>query len=262
MNKKISKFQIGLLIASIFPTSHSLAEEVMSLDVYQQNPHEVPYVLKLCREKGRISYAGVRHSFDPMSITVQTMLRLWKSMTPSVVLFEGGNLPPPSESFEASIRAHGEAGGLVHLAQQSGIKIASLELAFEEEIGFLLKRYSISEVIAFYSLRIVAQERRRTGKEPTEQFLVDKIFPWLSRQEQLKGEIPKSDSYQDFTQKLLPDLDDWRSVSQDWFDPLQTSTRFTNAIARYLVRIRDENMSRVLIDHVKAGRNVSRANGR
>jgi hypothetical protein len=249
---------IRLSFLAALTLAHSASGEgTMTVEAYAETSHDTPYVLRLNQGCGKLLYIGIDHSTDPKSLTSKTIQALWRTANPDVVLVEGIFPQPPSASLDAAIRTYGEPGATAFLARQRGTDVASLELPFEEEVALLLKEFTPQQAALFYALRVVAQERQRTGSDALAKHLSTRLIPWLSRSASLGSIITSEASLTSLVSMLLPELNDWRAAPLIWFDPMpQSGARFTNSIARRLVQVRDEHMSKLVTDQVAQGLDV------
>jgi hypothetical protein len=231
-------------------------KDIISLNEYAKISHVTPYTLNFCKSKSRLRYLGVSHSNDPDSPTSLALQKAWDGFGPDLVLFEGGNSMPQSATFVEAVRSHGEAGGLVFLARAENVEVASLELPFAEEIRMALKSFSEDQVISFYALRIIAQERGQPNANSPDELLETRVLPWLARQGVLENPPLTVEKFSAIVRTTLPKLRDWRTVRRNWFDPLNPQQLFTIALARRLMEIRDEHMVKIIQRYMKENRRI------
>jgi hypothetical protein len=251
------KFGISLVIVLVFAFSGATAQEkdasIMTFDEYAKVRHGYPYIVEMQIGKGALLYFGAQHTFDPKNAQIAQIEKRWKEFRPTVAYNEGGN-PSVSKTVEETVSKSGEAGLVRYLAARDKISALSLEPSRADEAAMLLKTYTPEQVKVFYALRPISQFRKRKNDETIEVFMTN-VLGFLSRILGLEGapnsivELDKSCLW------LSPQLKDWRTVEQSWFDPV-ASHAYTNQIARLSSEFRDLHMVKLLIDEVKQGKRV------
>jgi hypothetical protein len=152
------------------------------------------------------------------------------------------------------VHKYAEAGFLRYLAGRDQVPVATFEPSFDDEISYLLKRYSPEQLKTFYVLRQVTEARRLQSSSP----LDDRIQSWLSDYLPAHGLKNAPNTLAELTnacKHLFPDLADWHKVSEDWFDPTQ-SGHYTNELANDSGMFRDQYIFRVLVARARRGDRV------
>jgi hypothetical protein len=229
---------------------------VMSFEEYVKKRHAVPYVLRLSAGKRRLVYFGAKHTYDPNDPQISQIEKWWLSLKPEVAFFEGGD-PEASPAIVKSrdeISKNGEPSFVLFLAGRDNVPVHTLEPTQHAEIALLLKTYSPEEVKIFYALRLVPQFK--SGKRPeTIEAYTKGVLAWLSSKPQLQGKPRTLGELQEISARLFPQLQNWRDVPQDWFDPAQVQT-YLNKVSRQLSEFRDLHMLRLLTEQLVQGRRV------
>jgi hypothetical protein len=251
------KFGILLSVILLFAFSVVTAQEkdasIMTFDEYAKVRHGYPYIVELQIGKGALLYFGAQHTYDPKDAQIAQIEKLWKEFRPTVAYNEGGN-PPFSKTIGETVGKNGESGLVRFLAARDKVPVYSLEPSREDEVAMLLKNYTPEQVKVSYLLRQAAQFRNRKHDETIETFMTN-VLAYFSRIPGLEGapnsivELEKSCLW------LSPQLKDWRTVEQSWFDPV-ISQAYTNQISRLSSEFRDLHMVKLLLDEVKQGKRV------
>lgn len=190
-------------------------------------------------------YLGVRHTVDPADPQWGVMEAAWDRLHPSIAFFEGSGTSV-GDSPAAAIRDDGEPGLLRFLAARSGVPAHSLEPSREAEAEHLLTRFTGDQVVMFYALRMVNEERREDHVSGP---ALDTVFALaLARTHRapvLAGVLADTGALRRAFANEFPTLDPL-SVPDGWFDPNHTSaetgSRFFNDVNRMSSMFRDEYM--------------------
>jgi hypothetical protein len=251
------KFGILLFIVLLFAFSVATAQEkeasIMTFDEYAKVRHGYPYIVELQIGKGALLYFGAQHTFDPKDAHIAEIEKRWKEFRPTVAYNEGGD-PSVSKTVEETVSRSGEAGLVRFFAVRNKISAFSLEPSRADEAAMLLKTYTPEQVKVFYALRPVSQFRKRKNDETIEAFMTN-VLGFLSRIPALEGAPNSIAELEKSCLWLSPQLKDWRTVEQSWFDPV-ASHAYTNQISRLSGEFRDLHMVKLLIDEVKQGKRV------
>ncbi len=251
------KFGILLSIILLFAFSVATAQEkdasIMTFDEYAKVRHAYPYIVELQIGKGALLYFGAQHTNDPKHTQIAQIEKLWKEFRPTLALYEGGETPV-SKSLDEVMSRFGEPGLVRYLAARDKVSVRSLDLSRADETALLLKTYTPEQVKVYFALRQVPLFRKSKNDETIEKRM-EFVLGFLSRIPGLEGapnsivELDKSCLW------LSPQLKDWRTVEQSWFDPV-ASHAYTNQISRLSGEFRDLHMVKLLIDEVKQGKRV------
>jgi hypothetical protein len=246
-----------IIVLTIFAISCSKIEEIelMSYDEYDQLSAsiQIPYVLEINSDKGSLLYFGTEHTTDVNHPQFDLMDSLWNEFKPTIAFSEGG-IWELEESREKAISKHGEHGFLRFLSERDSIAIHSIEPMADEEIEYLLERFSPEEVKLYYLLRQVVQYRRMKYIEPIEDYIEKYIFIFGDN-ERLQGVINSVNEFEEIYSKYIDEPDDWRTIPATWFNPLLDETIF-NQIGRTSSRFRDEYIVKKLTEQVYKGSRV------
>ena len=228
---------------------------IMPLTEYAKVQHDRPYVLAVCAAQGRLDYLGVAHTMEPDGEAVGLIRAQYQREPPDIVYVEGPAFEPKA-SLEESVQAYGEAGALLFLERKDGRTVRTLDLSVSDEMSVVSARFGRDWALAFYGVRIVAQERARHQGAELASFVTEKLLPWLSRNISA-DRVLTLDEFLSTVRGVSPELADWNQVSREWFDPIERHPqRMTNVIAGFLVEARDRRMVERLGDNVRDGKRV------
>jgi hypothetical protein len=149
------------------------AQQILSYKQYASIDHKSPYVLEFKLGTGALLFYGAEHTGDPKNPQISDIERRWAAFHPTVAYNEGGN-PATLRDPEEAVHKYAEAGFLRYLAGRDQVPVATFEPSFDDEISYLLKRYSPEQVKTFYALRQVTEARRLQTSTP----LDDRIQSW------------------------------------------------------------------------------------
>ena len=233
---------------------------VMPIAEYLEMKHDRPYVLAVCAAQGRLDYLGVAPTMDADSEAVRLIRAQYQREPPDIVYVEGPAFKPKA-SLEDSVRAYGEAGALLFLAQKDGRPVRTLDLSVRDEMSEVSAKFGQDWALVFYGVRIIVQVgSRRRGTELLS-FVTEKVLPWLSKNIDAER-VLTLDEYLSIVRGVAPELADWRQVPREWFDPIKRHPlRMTNVIAGFLVETRDRRMVDRLAGDVRDGKRVLAAAG-
>src|SRR5512143_2902355 len=120
------------------------ARHILSFAAYAAIRHPTPYVVDIATDSRRLVLFGGRHSSDPADPMFGQIAAAFVALAPAFALHEG--TPPAVEpEREIAIRRHGEAGLVRHLATQTGIGTASMDIPLPEEARLLCAELSRGE---------------------------------------------------------------------------------------------------------------------
>jgi hypothetical protein len=242
----------SLLVAIFLLCEHSAAQSAKpaKCELYRQAP-EAPHVIQLSTPGGgKLTYIGVAHTRDINSLSIAEIQRQWSRSRPSTAFSEGG-VWPLADSRESAISKNGEGGLLRFLAEHGSVPLQSLEPPAAEETAKLLHSFTAEPLKLFYVLRQV-EEYRRGHTEEAPDSVVQSILSEIGR---MRGLPDKPSTIAELEQSVvanLPELKDWRSVSESYFEPFG-SAHWTNAVACQSSQFRDEYMVSLLTRAVNRG---------
>jgi hypothetical protein len=205
-----------------------------------------PIALDLHGSEGaHLVYIGVRHTLDPADTQWTAMEAAWHQLRPTIAFYEGFGTSV-GDSAVAAIRQDGEPGLLRFLASKSGVPAHSLEPSREAEVRSLLRQFSAEQLVMFYVLRIVNEERREShvsGSSLDTAFATD--LAYIHRTPNLAGVLPDTSALRAAFGAVFPAIDPL-AVPDRWFDPNHTSaetgSKFFNDVNRASSMFRDEYM--------------------
>jgi hypothetical protein len=138
-------------------------QHILSFTEYAAIRHATPYVVDVARDGSRLLLFGGQHSCDPANAMFDRMEAAFLNLSPAFALHEG--TPPRVEADrEVSIRRHGEAGLVRHLAARAGIDTASMDIPMAEEARLLRRELTRDETLVFLVVRQLASFNRKTAR--------------------------------------------------------------------------------------------------
>lgn len=194
----------------------------------------------------RLVYFGVRHSFDPADTQWPAMTASWDSLRPTMAFYEGP-VGSVSDSADSAVRRSGEPGLLRFLARKSGVPARSLEPSRAAEVDHLLGQFQPDQLVMFFSLRIVNEERTQmhaSGRAIDTAF-AQALAGTHKRASQLAVALPDTGALRAAFARLFPNVDPIAAPDR-WFDPNHTSAEtgsvFFNDVNRASSMFRDQYM--------------------
>jgi hypothetical protein len=132
-----------------------LTVPVMDMKAYDGiiNTHRRPYIFTITTPGGgAVCIMGVDHTKNPEDRGVDSIRHYWSAFDADVALVEGrvGNL---FTWLQDPLEALGEGGLVTSLANSKGVDLYSWEPQRQDEIDYLLVRYSPEEIAMFYTFR-------------------------------------------------------------------------------------------------------------
>jgi hypothetical protein len=216
---------------------------------------------------GRLRYVGVpRHSFDPGDPEFSEFEKVWNDFKPTAAFFEGDTSPVAATRDDA-IRKSGEPGLVQFLAARDHVPASSLEPSRQDEINYLLTKFSAEQIELFYVLRIIAEDRVRQ-KLSEEELRAEGpgLIKYFSKFKGLDGVIGNTDELAAAYSRYWKTPQNWWEAPTDWFNPLKSSSQtggvFTNEVNQASSSYRDINMYSVLAKAATEGKKVFALVGR
>jgi hypothetical protein len=194
----------------------------------------------------RLVYFGVLHSFDPADKQWPAMTAAWDSLVPTTAFYEGP-VGSVSDSADAAVRRSGEPGLLRFLARKSGVPARSLEPSRAAEVEHLLGQFQPDQLVMFFALRIVNEERTRmhVSGPALDTAFAQALADTHRRAPQLAGALPDTAALRAAFARSFPDIDPIFAPDR-WFDPNHTSAEtgsvFFNDVNRASSMFRDQYM--------------------
>jgi len=215
---------------------------------------------------GRLRYVGSRHSIDPTDPEFGEFEKAWNEFKPTMAFFEGGGHSVEATRDESIVKS-GESGLVRFLAARDKVPAASLEPNRQDEVNYLLTKFSAEQVKLFYVLRVI-QEDRVTYKQSEAQ-LQAALGPVLDRFSKFKGldtVVRNAGEFEAAYRRYWNTSPNWWEAPSAWFDPLVPSSRtggvFTNEVNQASSFFRDINMYTVLTRATLEGKRVFAVVGR
>ncbi|MBO6522479.1 MAG: hypothetical protein JJ971_01515 [Balneolaceae bacterium] len=127
---------------------------IMSMQDYDEiiNSHRRPYYFSVNSSSGAAHIIGVNHTNNPSHPHLDSIITKWGFAQPSVALVES-RLGFLFTWTQDPIKKYGERGLTAKLAKSDGIPLYTWEPDRENEINFLLEKYSGKDLALFYVLR-------------------------------------------------------------------------------------------------------------
>jgi hypothetical protein len=224
------------------------------------------FLLDLLSSSKGLYYFGARHSVDPADSQFVEIEQAWTKAKPTIAFYEGPNRPI-AESRDETIKQAGESGFVRFLATRDGVQFVSLEPSPQDEVSFLLKKFSPEQVTLFFVLRETARLReRRKLAEPELRAAVTQLLERAAKMKLLTGPITNLDELEAAYQRY------WKSPAQlwqapaEWFDPQKSSVEtggvFTNEVNQMSSGYRDLHMYTILSRSTLEGKKVFAVVGR
>lgn len=216
---------------------------------------------------GRLLYVGAaRHSLDPNDPEFAEFEKAWNDFKPTAAFFEGDGDSVPASRDEA-VKNGGEPGLIQFLAARDHVPAASLEPSRQDEVNYLLTKFSAEQVKLFYVLRIIAQDRVRSKLSEAElRAEVGGLLKYFSKFKGLEGAVRNTDELEAAYSRYWKTPQNWWEAPPSWFNPLKPSSQtggvFTNEVNQASSSYRDMNMYAVLAKAALEGKRVFAVVGR
>jgi hypothetical protein len=227
---------------------------ILSYKDYARIKHDVPYVLEFDLGKGALLMYGGRHVFDPADPQIDDIQREWERFKPDVAYNEGGN-PSTDMALKSAVERSGEAGLVRHLAARDAVPVATFEPREVDEVRFLLDHYSAEQVKVFIVLRSYLTFRKSKQDETADQYIKRVLRGPTWEESGIANTVRDLVEFQAACNRLFPGLDDWRKISDDWFDPAADG-QFTNDAQNLSGGFRDHHIFQVLTSRARRGDRV------
>ncbi len=204
----------------------------------------LPLVYHIGKGSGQLTLIGVRHTADYLDPQIKTIVREWDLQKPDITFCEGGiwQLEP---SLQAAVLYGGEGGLLRFLAERDTVPIMSLEMPDSLQVLELIKDYRVEEIKLYLVMEYIPQYFRMSQRGSFDMY-VAKAIRSVNKIPGLDGYLRNIAELGESVRGLLPELGDWRRVDDRWTSPVD-SLGYTNDIARKRSAMRDEYMSRLLL---------------
>jgi hypothetical protein len=216
--------------------------------------------------QGRFYYFGAQHSTDPADPQFARIEKAWNQLKPTIAFYEGPNRPVAATP-EETIKQAGESGFVRFLAARDGIPVVSLEPAPQDEVKFIIQRFSPEQVTLFFVLRETARLReRRKLPEAELRAAVAQLLERVVKMKLIESSITNLDELDAAYKRHWKNAPEWWQAPAEWFDPLKSSAEtggiFTNEINQMSSGYRDLHMYTVLSRAALEGKRVFAVVGR
>lgn len=118
-----------------------------------------PYIVEGEKDGRLLVFVGVRHSNDPGHQQWPAIEAKWREFVnhknPKKHLFIEGGVGPIPDDLSQAIIVNADPGFIQHHAQEDEIEFSAVEPDRQEEVEFLLSRFSREEMMAYYFARQV-----------------------------------------------------------------------------------------------------------
>jgi len=215
---------------------------------------------------GRLVYVGSRHSIDPTAPQFGEFEKAWNDFKPTMAFFEGGGHSVEATRDESIVK-DAESGLVRFLAARDKVPATSLEPKRQDEVDYLLTKFSAEQVKLFYVLRVI-QEERVTYKRP-EAELKARLASVLDRFSKFKGldaVVRNAGEFEAAYRRYWNSSGNWWEAPAAWFDPRSSSSQtggvFTNEVNQESSSFRNLNMYTVLAKATLEGKKVFAIVGR
>ena len=204
-----------------------------------------PYILEVnTANGGALLYYGASHTQSPDHPQIADITAQWERFKPSVAFYEGRR-----RNFYYGALVEPFAGlpepALVHkLARPADIPLYTLEPAYEDEVGALLREFSAKQIALYFFLRVYRSESGGQAKERLAKDLLAKRTDVVG----LKGSLNTLADVDRVWERDFPSEGDWRihRAEVGYLKEISTASR----------RLRGEHMIRILVDQVNRGERV------
>jgi hypothetical protein len=269
---------VAALMLLTFAPARTQAQAVASNSLAQCSEKLVPYAeeskiktpvfsLDLASPaKGRLYYFGAEHSSEPGNPQFAEIEKSWNAVKPTVAFYEGPNRPIAATRDE-TIKQTGESGFVRFLAARDGVPIMSLEPSPQDEVKFILKKFSLEQTALFFILREAARLReRRKMSEPEIRAAITQLLARAAQAKIFESPFANLDDLDAAYKRHWKNPAEWWQAPSAWFDPLKSSAEtggiFTNEINQMSSGYRNLNMYTVLSTAALEGKKVFAVVGR
>lgn len=206
-----------------------------------------PFILQIePADRGAILYFGGSHTRDPNHPQIADITERWRAFQPTVALCEGR-----SRGYFYGMLIEPFAGlaepALVHqLARRDGVRLLSLEPAYEAEVAALIARYQPEQVALYFFLRVYVAEAGGVANDP----LALDLFTKRTDVAGLRGVLSTPADVDRIWKRDFPQLTNWRTLTAE------PSHGYLAEISADSRRIRGEHMLRTIVDLARKGERV------
>ena len=202
-----------------------------------------PYVLELAKDRGAMVFFGAAHTNDPRDPQLAAIEKRWNEFKPTVALYEGrrnGYFIGPMYRLGGISEPE-----VVHrLARRDGVRMVSLEPAYEDEVATLMRRWSAEQVALYFTMRVYWSEAGGKADEKLAMHLLGK----RTKIDALRGSIASiADIDRVWNQHYAATYGDWRTRKEE---PEEGTWKEISEASR---RVRGEHMARTLIHLASKG---------
>lgn len=216
-----------------------------------------PYVLRIEDPAGgALLYFGGRHSSDFDDPQVAAITAAWDELRPTFALLEG-RLGYGLGGARFAVQQFGEPGLVYALAQRDDVEVYSIEPDALDQARALAEATDPEAAAAMLTMRFVwSNSPRPYSNAVLEEGLRKRAVGVLD------GVFADAEAFDRWwTARWLSELGDWRELSDERMIPRRGRTEIERVWA-IDTELRDEHMTRVLVEQVRAGKRVFAVIGR
>jgi hypothetical protein len=248
-----------LTVALTFALSCAVPPRLMTFAEYRKTRHDIPCILEGSLGQGHLFYYGAAHVFDAGHQQIEDILKRWSAFRPTLALNEGGT-PPVFDTIAETVGRNGESALVRWLARRDGIPVETFEPARTQLAEAVRGRFTVEQQKVSLVLRQILLQQQRTKAEFRAQDLqleVTRVLGILNRTPGLEEAPHTFDDFQRSVAQLLPQLNDWRVVPNEWFDPAaEPPPTWVNELARAGSDFRDEFIMNTITGKMRRGHRV------
>ena len=239
----------------VIPYGHKVTDRVFTLELASAG-------------QGQLLYLGARHSLDPSDPEFVDFEKAWNDFKPTIAFYEGNTISHPMiASRDEAIKSSGEPGLVMFLAAKDKIGAVSLEPSRQDEVNYLLQKFSAEQVKLFYVLRVIAENRDRyRHSEADLRAEVGRVLDRFSKFKGLENVVRNPEELDTAYHRYWQTPSDWWKAPAAWFDPMKASAAtggvFTNEVNQGSSGYRDLHMFEVLVKAVLDGKRAFAIVGR
>lgn len=216
-----------------------------------------PYVLRIDDPSGgSLLYFGARHTKDFDDPQIEAISSAWDSFSPTLALLEG-RLGYGLGGARFAVQQFGEPGLVYALARRDDVEVYSIEPDALDQARALADATDREAAAAMLTMRFVWSNSPRPYSDAVLEAGLSKRAIGV-----LDGVFADAEAFDRFWRaRWLGELGDWRELSDERMIPRRGRTELEQVWA-IDTELRDEHMTRVLVEKVRAGERVFAVIGR
>ena len=178
----------------------------MSYEEYAGKKHSTPYVYHYKSSTQDLIFFGVRHTRNYQDTQFSNLFEKWSEFIMSdnrkkILLIEKIEVPVLKSDLEKSVKAYGEAGYGIFLAQSDFIPVAIGEPQKNEIVEDLLNTFTKEEILLFYICSDIKHWQLNTMDRTIDKFLSDQNIKY-----KISLSIPDLNVDKIYTKKLFENI--------------------------------------------------------